>query len=71
VGATGLWPFSLPLPVKMTQWVGEPLSAHLEPGFEAGDKEAMRAVHREVAAAVQDLLDRAQQHSGGPGRSRR
>ncbi|QDE86670.1 MULTISPECIES: lysophospholipid acyltransferase family protein [Myxococcus] len=59
VGATGLWPLSLPFPVKMTQWVGEPLTRHLEPNFDAGNRDAMRAVHQEVADAVQGLLDRA------------
>ncbi|QSQ12164.1 lysophospholipid acyltransferase family protein [Myxococcus landrumensis] len=59
VGATGVWPFSLPFPVRMTQWVGEPLTRHLAPGFDVGDREAMLEAHREVAGAVQALLDRA------------
>ncbi len=59
VGATGLWPLSLPFPVKMTQWVGEPLTRHLAQGFDASDRDAMRAVHQDVASAVQGLLDKA------------
>jgi hypothetical protein len=65
VGATGVWPFSLPFPVKMTQWVGEPLTRHLEPGFDARDGAAMRAVHHEVAGAVQSLLDTARSGRAG------
>lgn len=61
VGATGVWPFSLPFPVKMTQWVGEPLTRHLAPDFDAGDREALLGAHREVAGAVQALLDRARE----------
>ncbi|MBJ6764917.1 acyltransferase family protein [Myxococcaceae bacterium JPH2] len=59
VGATGLWPLALPFPVKVTQWVGEPLERHLGTGFDASDPEALRGMHREVMGAVQTLLDRA------------
>jgi hypothetical protein len=48
----------------MTQWVGEPLTRHLEPGFDASDKGAMLAVHHEVAGAVQALLDTAREQAG-------
>ncbi|RJS14749.1 acyltransferase [Corallococcus sp. H22C18031201] len=59
MGATGLWPLALPFPVKVTQWVGEPLERHLDAGFDANDPEAWRGMHREVMGAVQALLDRA------------
>ncbi|RKH41383.1 lysophospholipid acyltransferase family protein [Corallococcus sicarius] len=59
VGATGLWPFSLPFPVRMTQWVGAPIRRHLDGDFDPGDPVAMRELHREVGNAVQALLDRA------------
>jgi hypothetical protein len=64
VGATGVWPLSLPFPVKMTQWVGEPLTRHLEPGFDPSDRATMREVHQEVAGAVQALLDTARARAG-------
>ncbi|AKF84323.1 acyltransferase [Myxococcus fulvus 124B02] len=63
VGATGVWPLSLPFPVKMTQWVGEPLTRHLAPGFDASDRASMLEAHGEVAGAVQALLDRARGRS--------
>jgi hypothetical protein len=59
VGATGLWPLSLPFPVRMTQWVGQPLTAHLAPGFDGADRQALLSVHRRVTGAVQGLLDAA------------
>jgi 1-acyl-sn-glycerol-3-phosphate acyltransferase len=59
LGATGVWPFALPFPVKVTQWVGEPMTRHLSPDFNAEDPAALREVHREVTEAVQSLLDQA------------
>lgn len=59
LGATGVWPLALPFPVKVTQWVGEPLTGHLAPGFDEESPEAWARVHREVQGAVQSLLDRA------------
>lgn len=59
VGATGLWPFSLPFPVKMTQYVGTPFTRHLEGPVDPGDRAALRQLHHEVRGTVQALLDRA------------
>jgi 1-acyl-sn-glycerol-3-phosphate acyltransferase len=59
IGATGVWPLSLPLPVKMTQLVGEPIERHLGGRIDPSDKEALRALHQEVRGAVQGLMDRA------------
>ncbi|MCY1078667.1 lysophospholipid acyltransferase family protein [Archangium lansingense] len=59
VGATGLWPLSLPFPVRMTQLVGQPFHHHLEAGVDVNDREVLRALNREVADAVRELLDRA------------
>jgi 1-acyl-sn-glycerol-3-phosphate acyltransferase len=59
VGVTGLWPFSLPFPVKVTQYVGEPFEDHLRPGLAAEDRPALLALHRRVSASVQRLLDQA------------
>jgi len=57
LGATGPWPFSLPFPVKITQRVGQPIRRHLGGAVEAGDRAALLGLHREVAGAVQALLD--------------
>jgi 1-acyl-sn-glycerol-3-phosphate acyltransferase len=57
VGATGLWPFALPLRARVTQYVGEPLDAHLRPGLDPEDRPALLSIHRQVTAAVQRLLD--------------
>ena len=59
VGATGLWPLSLPFPVKMTQLVGRPLERHLSNGVDVNDKAVLLELNREVSSAVQALLDRA------------
>ncbi|MDC0708014.1 lysophospholipid acyltransferase family protein [Stigmatella sp. ncwal1] len=59
LGATGIWPFSLPFPVKMTQYVGAPFTRHLEGQVDPGDREALRHIHHEVRGTVQALLDRA------------
>jgi hypothetical protein len=57
IGATGLWPFALPFPVKITQRIGQPIRRHLGGAVEAGDRAALLGLHREVAGAVQELLD--------------
>ncbi|EPX57197.1 putative acyltransferase [Cystobacter fuscus DSM 2262] len=59
LGATGLWPFSLPLPVRMTQWVGQPIHRHLGGRIAPDDRASLLDLHREVRAEVQSLLDRA------------
>ncbi|ADO72475.1 lysophospholipid acyltransferase family protein [Stigmatella aurantiaca] len=59
LGATGVWPFSLPFPVKMTQYVGAPFTRHLEGRVDPGDRQALRHIHHEVRGIVQALLDRA------------
>jgi hypothetical protein len=59
IGATGVWPLSLPLPVKMTQLVGEPIERHLGGRIDPLDKEALVGLHQEVRGAVQALMDRA------------
>ena len=57
---TGLWPFSLPFPVKITQLVGAPITAHLDsPASLERDPESLLALHRRIAASVQALLDEA------------
>jgi Diacylglycerol acyltransferase len=60
VGATGLWPLSLPLPARIRQIIGPPI--HLEDGgkVDPRDKDALLVLHRRVTGAVQSLLDRAQ-----------
>ena len=59
VGPLGLWPLSPPFPVKVTQRMGAPITAHLEAGRDLRDPATLDALHREVAGAVQGLLDTA------------
>ncbi|QRN95846.1 acyltransferase family protein [Archangium violaceum] len=59
LGATGLWPLSLPLPVRMTQCVGQPIHQHLGGRVDPNDRAALMELHREVGGAVQSLLNRA------------
>ncbi len=57
VGPLGLWPLSPPFPVRVTQHLGAPITTHLD--APADDLAALDALHREVTAAVQGLLDTA------------
>jgi hypothetical protein len=59
LGATGLWPLSLPLPVRMTQWVGQPIHRHLGGRLAPDDRAGLLDLHQEVRGAVQALLERA------------
>jgi 1-acyl-sn-glycerol-3-phosphate acyltransferase len=59
IGATGVWPLSLPFPVKMTQFVGEPIVRHLGGRIDPTDRTALLSLHQEVRGAVQALMDRA------------
>lgn len=58
-GLTGVSPLSLPFPVKVRQLIGEPIRATADGSVDRDDAEAVAAVHQQVKAAVQDLLDRA------------
>ncbi len=57
VGPFGLWPFSLPFPVRITSRVGSPITEHL--ARDPKDKAAVNLVGQRVRAAVQGLLDGA------------
>lgn len=59
IGATGVWPLSLPFPVKMTQLVGEPILRHLDGRMDPSDRKALGELHQEVRGAVQALMDGA------------
>ncbi len=57
VGLGGPWPFSLPFPVKIRQIVGEPITVTADGGIDPNNPEELLAVHRQVAATVQTLID--------------
>jgi hypothetical protein len=59
VGLGGLWPFAPPLPVKMTQLIGAPIDPAVDGVVDERDREGVAHLHQRVAAAVQELLDRA------------
>ncbi len=59
LGPLGLWPLSPPFPVKVTQHLGAPITAHLADPQRYRDPAALDALHHEVTAAVQRLLDGA------------
>ena len=59
VGATGLWPLSLPWPVKIIQWVGAPIETHLTNRVSPEDRVGLLAIHEEVTGVVQALIDGA------------
>jgi hypothetical protein len=55
----GVWPFALPLPVKMTQLIGAPIDPTALGVVDERDLDGVAHLHRRVAVAVQELLDRA------------
>ncbi len=55
VGPFGLWPFSLPFPVKITSRIGAPITDHL--GLDPKDRAAVGAVGARVREVVQAMLD--------------
>jgi hypothetical protein len=56
LGVAGFWPLSPPFPVKIRQVIGEPIDTQ---PIDPDDREALFALHRRVAHAVQTLLDRS------------
>jgi 1-acyl-sn-glycerol-3-phosphate acyltransferase len=63
VGPLGIWPLTPPFPVKVTQYLGAPIRVD-RMGLTARSKRAsLLAVHQRIAAAVQELLDRAVKHA--------
>lgn len=56
VGPFGLWPFSLPFPVRITTRLGAPI--HL-PDVDPDDRAALSSLHARVKGAVQALLEAA------------
>ncbi len=56
LGPLGPWPLSPPFPVRIRQVLGPRIAL---PRVAAGDRDALAALHDEVAGAVQGLLDGA------------
>ena len=57
MGLFGPFPFSPPLPVKITQRIGEPIDLEAEGPVDRGDRAAVLRLHATVKRAVQALLD--------------
>lgn len=57
-GMTGVFPLSLPFPVKITQLVGAPIDPLEDGPVDLDDRPRLLSIHRRVTAAVQALLDR-------------
>lgn len=59
LGPLGLWPFSPPFPVRVTQWVGAPIDpAEVLAAHSALEEPMQRQIlHTKVRASVQALLD--------------
>jgi len=62
----GLWPLAMPLPVRLTTVLGQPIDPHEHGPVDPDDPEALDRLHSRVVSAVQALLDA---RPGGPGRS--
>jgi 1-acyl-sn-glycerol-3-phosphate acyltransferase len=58
LGALGPWPLSPPFPVRITQYIGEPIDLCDAGPIDPGDPAALLAAQRRVARAVQAILDR-------------
>lgn len=58
IGVAGLWPVSPPFPVRITQYIGEPIDLCDAGPLDPEDPEALRAAQQRVACAVQGILDR-------------
>jgi hypothetical protein len=57
LGLGGIWPLSLPLPVKMRTVIGEPIDLRADGDVDPRDEAALRRLHARVVGAVQALLD--------------
>ena len=57
IGLFGPFPFSPPLPVKITQLIGEPIELEAEGPVASDDRIALLRLHEKVKGAVQALLD--------------
>lgn len=58
-GATGVWPVTLPFPVKIVCHVGEPIDLEADGPVDPGNRPALGRLHQRVVDAVQGLLDAA------------
>nr|WP_275976849.1 lysophospholipid acyltransferase family protein [Polyangium aurulentum] len=67
LGLGGLWPLSLPLPVKMRTMVGEPIDLRADGDVDPRDGAGVRRLHARVVAAVQGLLDAAREGANREG----
>jgi 1-acyl-sn-glycerol-3-phosphate acyltransferase len=56
VGLGGIYPFAPPLPVKIKQFIGDPIDLGRPDG---SDRDALLALHQRVTGAVQAILDHA------------
>lgn len=61
-GPTGVWPLSLPFPVRFRQRIGAPID--LPEALSPEDRGGLLAEHHRVTRAVQELLDRLRARRG-------
>lgn len=59
LGLGGLWPMALPLPVRITTYIGDPIELEDQGAIDVADKAALLHAQRRVASAVQALLTTA------------
>ena len=57
VGVAGAWPFSLPFPVRITQYIGDPIDLSDRGMIDEGDASALMAAQQRIAGAVQELVE--------------
>jgi 1-acyl-sn-glycerol-3-phosphate acyltransferase len=63
IGPCGLWPFSPPFPARIVQYAGAPIDLIAEFGehgkIDPDDRAALDRINQQIAARMQDMLDRA------------
>jgi 1-acyl-sn-glycerol-3-phosphate acyltransferase len=59
LGPLGLVPFTPPFPVKVRQRIGAPIDLYKDGPVDLGDRRQLLALHRQVVARMQALLDEA------------
>ena len=57
VGAGGIWPLALPLPVKIRQRIGTPIRLGSFSDGADGNADAVEAAHAHIAGTLQSMLD--------------
>lgn len=59
IGPLGPWPISPPFPVKITQFIGEPIDLEHKRLIDVNNPNELLTIHAQIVNTVQQMLDRA------------